>query len=124
MNWSLFWQLLVTAIVAFAGALLAHTLAAKRDRANKRREQRISFLIEAYRRIESAVNRPSDSSAAAALESAVADIQLFGNRKQVELVQTISPNLQNIRLRRPMLYSTNCAAIFALNSASIPFQIA
>lgn len=88
MSWSLFIQLLVTAIVAFTGAWLAHTLAAARDRINKRREQRIAFLIEAYRRIESAVNRPSDSSAAAALESAVADIQLFGNRRQIKLVQS------------------------------------
>src|SRR5947209_333951 len=87
MNWPLFWQLLVTAIVAFVGAWIAHRLAEARDRTNKRREQRISFLIDAYRRIESAVNPHDDRSAAAALESAVADIQLFGNRRQVELVQ-------------------------------------
>ena len=87
MTWPLFFQLLASAIVAFCGAWLAHSFSAARDRANKRREQRIAFLIAAYRGIESAANR-RDGSAASALESAVADIQLFGTPRQVELVQS------------------------------------
>lgn len=86
MNWPHFWQLLVTASVAFFGAWLAHAFAASRDRKNKRRDQRITFLIEAYRRLEFISNRPSlDDSQP--IESAIADIQLFGSPSQVRLAQ-------------------------------------
>jgi hypothetical protein len=87
MNWPFFWQLLATAVVAFMGAWLAHTFAASRDRKNKRREQRIAFLIEAYRRLEFISNRPSLTDAKP-IESAVADIQLFGSPSQIQLVRT------------------------------------
>jgi hypothetical protein len=73
MNWPLFWQLLVTAIVSFSGAWLAHAFAASRDIKNKRRDQRITFLIEAYRRLEFISNRPSLDDAQP-IESAIADI--------------------------------------------------
>lgn len=69
------------------GAWLAHTFAASRDRKNKRREQRIAFLIEAYRRLEFISNRPSLTDAKP-IESAVADIQLFGSPSQIQLVRT------------------------------------
>ena len=85
MNWPLFLQLLATAIVAFIGAWLAHAFAASRDRKNKRRDQRITFLIEAYRRLEFLSNRPLTD--AKTLESAIADIQLFGSTSQIDLVQ-------------------------------------
>ncbi len=76
------------AVVAFCGAWLAHGFSAERDLTNKRREQRINFLITAYRGIESAANR-QDNSFTPAFESAVADIQLFGTPSQVELVQSV-----------------------------------
>ncbi len=88
MNWSLFWQLLATAFVAFGGAWLAHALAARRDRANRRRDQRITFLIDAYRRLEYISNRPNLTDAQP-FESAVADLQLFGSSAQVELTQAV-----------------------------------
>lgn len=86
MNWQLLGPLLITTAVAVGGWFVGHVLTARRDRANKRREQRIGFLIEAYRRLEACSQRvaPSDT---AKLESAVADIQLFGSPHQVELVQ-------------------------------------
>jgi hypothetical protein len=86
MNWPLFWQLLVTAVVAFSGAWLAHILAGSRDRKNKRRDQRIAFLIEAYRRLEFVANRQSINDCKP-IESAIADIQLFGSPSQVRLAQ-------------------------------------
>ena len=89
MNWSLFWQLLVTAVVAFSGAWLAHAFTASRDRKNKRRDQRISFLIDAYRRLESVSNRPELANLQP-IESAVADIQLFGSPNQVRLAQALA----------------------------------
>ena len=49
MNWQLLIPLLITTVVAVVGWLIAHALAAARDRANKRREMRVAVLIEAYR---------------------------------------------------------------------------
>ena len=86
MNWPLFFQLLVTAVVAFGGAWLAHLFSAKRVHANSRRTQRIAFLIDAYRRIESSANR-LEASDPSLYESPLADIQLFGTPRQVELAQ-------------------------------------
>jgi len=86
MNWALFLQLFVTTIVAFCGAYLAHLLSARRDRANARRDRRIEFLIDAYRKLEFISNRASLDDAAP-IEKAIADIQLFGSAKQVQAAQ-------------------------------------
>lgn len=85
MNWQLLGPLLVTTAIAICGWFIVHRLNSRRDRANKQREQRISFLIDAYRRLESCAHR--ENSDARSIESAVADIQLFGSPRQVELVQ-------------------------------------
>ena len=86
MNWSLLAPLLVTTVVAIFGWLVAHRLSAARDRANKRRDLRVQYLIDAYRKLENAGNRNTNTSDyAAALELAVADIQLFGSPDQVKL---------------------------------------
>ena len=65
---------------------------AEKERENKRHEIRLNFLIGAYQRLESCGNRPMipDSDLAHALESAIADIQLFGTKGQAELAQQIS----------------------------------
>lgn len=89
MTWSLFLQLLVTAIVAFGSAYLAHRLSASRDRLNARRERRIEFLIDAYRKLEFIGNRSSIEDAGP-IEKAIADIQLFGSAKQVQSAQTFA----------------------------------
>ena len=86
MNWNLLGPMLVTIAVAIGGWIAGHTLSARRDRLNKRREQRIGYLIEAYRRLESCARR-GDKLDFQKLESAVADIQLFGTPRQVQLVQ-------------------------------------
>jgi hypothetical protein len=109
MNWPLFTQLTVTALVAFVGAYFAQALSFRRDRTNKKRDQRISFLIDAYRRLEFVPNRPEITDSKP-IESAVADIQLFGTAKQVRLVQkfvsgfaksksaSLDPILEELRL--------------------------
>jgi len=86
MNWPLFFQLIVTAIVAFAGAYLAHYFTSRRDRSNAKRDQRIAYLIDAYRKLEFVSNR-NDLADTKPIEAAVADIQLFGSAKQVKLAQ-------------------------------------
>jgi len=88
MNFELLLPLLTTAIVAIVGWFAAHRLAASRDRANKRRELRVQYLIQAYRNLEFASNRGQLTDAICkALESAIADIQLFGTVSQVTKAQ-------------------------------------
>lgn len=77
--------LLLTLAVAILGWYAVHAFAMYRDRAAKRRDLRIQYLIEAYRRLELASSRPLKKETAQALESALADIQLFGSTKQVTL---------------------------------------
>jgi hypothetical protein len=88
MNWQLLGPLLITTAVAGGSWFVGHALAARRDRGNKRRDQRIGYLIEAYWRLESSARR-RDQLDPSMFESAIADIQLFGTARQVELVQAL-----------------------------------
>lgn len=90
MDWKLFAQLLVTFLVAAVGWWAGHSLTAKRDIANERRKQRLSYLLEAYRRLESCANPRDPKSIWPAFESAIADIQLLGTSKQVALAQEVA----------------------------------
>jgi hypothetical protein len=61
-----------------------------RDRANKRRELRAQYLIDAYRKLEGTANRghvEEINEGKAIMESAFADIQLFGSASQVAKAQ-------------------------------------
>lgn len=80
------WQPLVPLGSAVVGGLVVHLLSRSRDRANKRKEQRVSYLIEAYRRLEEC-SQQFGVADKGKLESAVADIQLLGTPHQVDLVQ-------------------------------------
>lgn len=86
MNIDLLIPLLVTSTVVIIGWFAVHFLLANRDHANKRHDTRVQYLMEAWRRLESASNR-SDDSRSGDLEAAIADIQLFGNPRQIELAQ-------------------------------------
>lgn len=78
---------IVPAIVAVIGWVVAHQFNVYRDRQNKRRDLRVEFLLDAYRRLESAANREGKTEAQKlAFESAVADIQLLGTPEQVAAV--------------------------------------
>jgi hypothetical protein len=80
---------IVPAIVAVLGWFAAHQFNVYRDRQNKRRDLRVEFLLDAYRRLESAANRDEKTEAQnLAFESAVADIQLLGTPEQVAAVVT------------------------------------
>ena len=74
----------IPALVAVIGWFVAHQFNVYRDRQNKRLDLRIQFLLDAYRRLESAANRPHKTEEQTlAFESAIADIQLLGNGEQV-----------------------------------------
>ena len=84
MNLELLWPLLITSIIAIAGWFIAHLLSSNRERAAKRHEMRVHYLLDAWRRLENASNR-YDNSQSAELESAIADIQLLGSDRQISL---------------------------------------
>lgn len=77
--------LVLAPLVAVIGWFVAHQFNVHRDRLNKRHDLRIQYLLEAYRRLESAANRDDKTEdQAAAFESAVADIQLLGTPQKIE----------------------------------------
>ncbi len=86
-------QILVPALVALAVVALAHYFTLKREAANKRREQRIGYLIAAYRGLSKGNNHPRLHEVADDLEQAISDIQLFGTPEQIRLAQAFGDQL-------------------------------
>jgi hypothetical protein len=86
MDWKLFAQLAVTGIVTVLGWWAVNYFSKRRDIENDRRKMRIEYLLDAYRRLDSASHREGrQSEFEDRLESAVADIQLLGSPKQAAL---------------------------------------
>lgn len=73
MNWDLI-AIIITTIAAFTGWYVVHSLNAARDLQNNRRQLRIKYLLDAYRRLERAGNRKHGPEYSKALEEALADI--------------------------------------------------
>jgi hypothetical protein len=80
-------SLTVTVLVALGGWWFVHRLTASRDLVNERRKLRVSYLLEAYRRLEDAVHRDDPTRSHPKWESAIADIQLLGSPAQVHLAR-------------------------------------
>ena len=95
MDLTLLLPLLVTTVVAVTGWFVGHRLSANRDRVNKKHDQRILFLIDAYRRLEAGACRGSleGTAFAAGFESAIADIQLLGTPEQVRLAREMADSI-------------------------------
>jgi hypothetical protein len=88
MNTTTVVPIIITALVAVGGWFIVHQLSISRDIKNKRTELKIKYLIEAYRKLENISQR--DKPNMQDFESAIADIQLFGTKRQVELAQHIA----------------------------------
>lgn len=97
MDWKLFAQLAVTLIVAVLGGWFGHYLSIHRERAGERRKLRVSYLLEAYRRLEGASNRNDSKRYRPDLESAIADIQLLGSPHQVSLATQFAIEMAKAR---------------------------
>jgi hypothetical protein len=82
----------IGAAVAALGWPIAHWLASKREVLAEKRKLRVTYILEAYRRLENAGNRPigPESDEGRDIESALADIQLLGTPKQIELAVKFS----------------------------------
>ena len=90
-DWSLLVPLVVTSAFSIVGYYVAHRLSAARDRANKRRELRTQYLIDAFCALVDlhAYNKVSERPAevARAAERALSVIQLFGSERQIQLYE-------------------------------------
>lgn len=85
--------LIITALVAIAGWFFTHRFSLNREREAKRREMIVRYLINAWRMLES--NAQRDKISNLEIESAIADIQLFGTNNQIELAHKVADNLVN-----------------------------
>ena len=77
---------IITVLVALLGWFFVHRLTAWRDRAGLHRKIRTDFLIKAYQSLANSSQRKPEATYFRAMESALADIQLFGSKTQVQLV--------------------------------------
>lgn len=95
MDWQLFAQLLAAHLVAFLGWWVAHTFSSRRDIANERRKLMVGYLLEAYRKLESAANPSDPLLKRTDLESAIADVQLLGSPSQVTMARAFAKTIAN-----------------------------
>ena len=119
--WKSLFPLLVTAILTLFLYFKGDSLAARRDRINKQRDLRIEYLISAYSKLSNATQRAPESGSKyfEDVETAMADIQLFGTDSQIEQARrtmdefqkegklTLNELLKDLRdnLRRDMEFS-------------------
>ena len=91
------WKIIIPSALIILGWFIVNWLASKRELINKRREVRIQYLIEAYRCIASASNRKEKTTDDQKLniESAIEDIQLFGNEEQLNALNNMIEDKNN-----------------------------
>ena len=79
---------LLSVVVAVGSWFVVSQHNAARDRANKQREIRLQYQIETYRRLLLAAERKPEPKYFRDVESATADIQLFGTESQIQKLNT------------------------------------
>lgn len=77
----------VPAAVVVAGWFVVHRFNSSKDFAARRRELIVGYLLDAYRKLERSAEAVEPADSWKDMESAVADIQIFGSAKQVALAQ-------------------------------------
>lgn len=88
MNFQLLIPLLITSTLTIIGWYILYKLNQQRDRENKKKDQRINFLIDAWKKLEFASNRDiSHEEFIENIEKPIAAIQLFGNENQIKIAQ-------------------------------------
>ena len=83
---------IIGVLIIVIGWFVGYFLSKRQDAINKRKEMRINYLINAWRSLESASNRENNDFIEQ-FETSIADIQLFGTKKQIELAQKFAVEL-------------------------------
>ena len=87
-----FFNSIIGVLIIVIGWFVGYFLSKRQDAINKRKEMRINYLINAWRSLESASNRENNDFLEN-FETSIADIQLFGTKKQIELAQKFAVEL-------------------------------
>ena len=101
-TWKVFERLiplLVTVAIAIGGWYVVDILAVKRDRANKQRDLRSEYLITTFNKLANASWREPKpgSQYFTDMETAIADIQLFGTHSQITKAGAMIDEFQRTR---------------------------
>ena len=81
-------EILMSLAIFFAlfGIYVTHYFTSKRDSYARKKEKRIDYLHDAYMKLERGSNPVASHYSSADFESAVAQIQLYGTHKEIQLV--------------------------------------
>ncbi|QYY36387.1 hypothetical protein [Ruficoccus sp. ZRK36] len=95
------YAIIISAVLGILSLVGSHQFAAWRDRENKRREQRINYLISVYRKITRGANSSGFVPGLADdVQQALADIQVFGSVDQIKLAREFALDLANKKVAR------------------------
>jgi len=113
--------IIVTAVLAVAGWLVSQAQA----RRATRRNMRISYLLDAYRRLERASNRPLTPETTRELEAAVADVMLLGSQQQAKLAHQLSSSFaaEHVANTQPLLLDLRMSLRKELLLGELPSSI-
>lgn len=87
-------ELFLTLSITILGWYIIYRFDKYRDTENKKKDMRIDYLINAWRKLEYAAARDKYD-VIEHLEKPVADIQLFGTKKQIELTMKLANSIIN-----------------------------
>src|SRR5687767_7029495 len=88
------WNIIISTFIVIIGWGIGYYFTNKHNLQNKRREVITNYLIEAYRNIENACYREVlTEELKRKMESAIADIQLFGSLKQIAAAKTFTETM-------------------------------
>ena len=79
-------DLIIQCIITVIGWIVVYIFAIRQNTQIKKKEVTIEYLIQAWGKLEKASNR-KDNRYNTEIETAIADIQLFGTNRQIELAQ-------------------------------------
>lgn len=85
-------DLIIQCIITVIGWIVVYIFAIRQNTQIKKKEVTIEYLIQAWSKLEKASNR-KDNRYNTEIETAIADIQLFGTKRQIELAQQFAEEI-------------------------------
>jgi hypothetical protein len=94
-DWHFIFNLGIPALIGVAGWFCAHLLTASREKKTQRRNARVAALEKAFMRLAKCSNTQLNDESGVELETFVAEIQLYGTPRQIELMEQLGKQLHN-----------------------------
>lgn len=85
-------DLIIQCIITVIGWIVVYIFAIRQNTQIKKKEVTIEYLIQAWGKLEKASNR-KDNRYNTEIETAIADIQFFGTKRQIELAQQFAEEI-------------------------------